>query len=62
MSLKFGICLRLCVFLKFCIVLRLFLILVFAGGKKKEMKLYNVRNVSEYLVIYWMHTQYEQEQ
>jgi len=35
------------------------LILVFAG--KKGMKLY-VRNVCEYLVIYWLHTQYEQQQ
>jgi len=29
--------------------------------RKKEMKLY-VRNVCEYLVIYWLHTQYEQQQ
>jgi len=26
------------------------------------MKLCNVRNVCEYLVIYWLHTQYKQEQ
>jgi hypothetical protein len=35
MSLKFGICLRFCVF--FFMVLRLFLILVFAGKKRDEV-------------------------
>jgi hypothetical protein len=41
-------------------VLMVFLIVVFVG--KKKMNLYNVRNVCEYHVIYWLHTQYEQEQ
>jgi hypothetical protein len=32
------------------------------GSCREKVKLYNVRNVCEYLVIYWLHTQYEQEQ
>jgi len=30
-------------------------------AKKKNREFYNVRNVREYLVIYYLHTQYEQE-
>jgi hypothetical protein len=60
MSFEFVVCLRICVFLFcFCLVLRVFLILVFAG--KKGMEFY-FRNMCEYVVIYWLHTQYEQEQ
>jgi len=40
-------------------VLRVFVIVVVT---KNKWKLYYVRNIYEYLMMYGMHTQYEQEQ
>jgi hypothetical protein len=51
MSFYFSVCLRFYFFnFDFVCVLRLFLIVVVGGLKK--MRLYNVRNVCEYLMIY----------
>jgi hypothetical protein len=52
MIFYFGVCLRLWMFFD----------IFDCGSCREKLKLYNVRNVCEYLVIYWLHTQYEQEQ
>ena len=61
MSIHFDVCFG-SEFIKFFqMVLRVFLIVVVAEEEKKR-KYYSVRSVCEYLMIYQLHTQYEQEQ